>query len=116
DMLRSWNFPQEKVKLVVNSVSHGTSVGSSDVKRLLGREVFWSLPYDRSLDMASQLGTPLVVAKPSAKAAVSLTKMAGVLSGVQPKPASRPVVAPSSTGVLGRILNRVSAKSEVRVE
>ena len=64
DMLRSWNFPQEKIKLVINATNEASNVQPNEVKRMLGRDVFWSIPYDRNISTATQLGMPVVVAKP----------------------------------------------------
>src|SRR5439155_1727191 len=64
DMLRSWNFPQDKIKLVINSTNEASSVQPHEIRRMLGRDVFWSVPYDRNISAATQLGMPVVVAKP----------------------------------------------------
>ncbi len=116
DMLRSWNFPQEKVKLVINSTNEASNVQPQDIKRMLGRDVFWSIPYDRNISMATQLGMPVVVAKPQAKAAESMVEMAYALSGVRQQ---QPVLQKESPkgGLLGRILGQMTEeKSEARVE
>jgi len=119
DMLRSWNFPQEKIKLVINATNEATTVQPQEIKRMLGREVFWSVPYDRNISTATQLGMPVVVAKPHSKAAESLVEMAYALSGVrqaQPVKAATKE-APQKGGLLGRILGSASEeKTEVGVE
>ena len=84
DMLRTWNFPQEKVKLVINSTNEATNVQPTDVKRMLGRDVFWTVPYDTSISTSTQVGMPLVVARPNSKAAGSIIRMASAMSGVKP--------------------------------
>src|SRR5712691_8072261 len=83
DMLRSWNFPQDKIKLVINSTNEASSVQPHEIRRMLGRDVFWSVPYDRNISAATQLGMPVVVAKPQSKASESLTELAYALSGVR---------------------------------
>ena len=50
---------------------------------MLGREVFWSIPYDRNISTATQLGMPVVVAKPTSKASESMVELAYTLSGVK---------------------------------
>ncbi len=120
DMLRSWNFPQEKIKLVINAINDASNVPPKEVKRMLGREVYWTIPYDRSISHSSQLGMPVVVAKPQAKAAESIVEMAYAMSGVQSQqqqaPRSKETVQKS--GLFGRILGGVVAedKTEVGVE
>jgi pilus assembly protein CpaE len=119
DMLRSWNFPQEKIKLVINATNDANNVQPQEVKRMLGREVFWSIPYDRNISAATQLGMPVVVAKPQSKASESLVEMAFALSGVRQQPSQKPKEsAPQkSGGFLGRILGNVSEdKTQVGVE
>ena len=116
DMLRSWNFPQEKVKLVINSTNQDTNVQPQEVKRMLGRDVFWSIPYDRNISTSTQLGMPVVVAKPTTKAAESLVELAFVLSGVkqQAAPAQQQKQA---KGLFGKILSPLTEeKAEVKVE
>jgi len=115
DMLRSWNFPQEKVKLVINSTNEATNVQPQEVKRMLGRDVFWSIPYDRNISTSTQLGMPVVVAKPTTKAAESLVELAFVLSGVRQQPT--PQQQKQAKGLFGKILSPLTEeKAEVKVE
>ncbi len=79
NMLRSWNLDQDKIKLVVNATNDATSALPKDMERMLGQEVFWSIPYDPNIPVTAQLGTPAVIAQ--TKAADSLTEMAMALSG-----------------------------------
>ncbi len=115
DMLRSWNFPQDKVKLVINATNEASNVQPQEVKRMLGRDVFWSIPYDRNISTATQLGMPVVVAKPQSKAAESLVEMAFALSGVRQQRAAKPKET-QKNGFLSRILGNVDEKTEVTVE
>jgi pilus assembly protein CpaE len=122
DMLRSWNFPQDKIKLVVNSTNEASNVQPNEIRRMLGRDVFWAVPYDRHISAATQLGMPVVVAKPQAKAAESLTAMAFALSGVrQSREAGHSErdrgKDAAKSGFLSRILGNVNEdKTEVSVE
>jgi pilus assembly protein CpaE len=117
DMLRSWNFPQEKIKLVINATNDATTVRPQEIKRMLGRDVFWSVPYDRNISTATQLGMPVVVAKPHSKAADSLVEMAYALSGVRQQQPSRSKESPQKSGLFSRILGGTSEeKTEVGVE
>ncbi|MDP2675268.1 MAG: P-loop NTPase [Dehalococcoidia bacterium] len=115
DMLRSWNFPQEKIKLVINATNEATNVQPQEVKRMLGRDVFWSIPYDRNISTSMQLGMPVVVAKPTTKAAESLVELAFVLSGVRQQQA--PQQQKQAKGLFGKILSPLTEeKAEVKVE
>ncbi len=116
DMLRSWNFPQEKVKLVINATNEASNVQPQEVKRMLGREVYWSIPYDRNISTATQLGMPVVVAKPTSKASESMVEMAYTLSGVHEQQGSGDQKQ-GGKGLFGRILGSVTEdKTEVKVE
>ena len=114
DMLRSWNFPQEKIKLVINATNEATNVQPHEVKRMLGREVFWSIPYDRNISTATQLGMPIVLAKPQSKAAESMIEMSFALSGVRQQ---KPPAAKDSQkgGIISKILG-TQDRTEVSVE
>lgn len=117
DMLRSWNFPQDKIKLAINATNEAVNVQPSEVKRMLGRDVFWSIPYDRNISTATQLGMPVVVAKPQSRAAESMVEMAYALSGVRHQRSSKQKDATkSSGGFLNRILGASEEKTEVSVE
>lgn len=116
DMLRSWNFPQEKIKLVINSTNEASNVQPQEVKRMLGRDVFWSIPYDRNISTATQLGMPVVVAKPQSRASESIVEMAYALSGVRQAKSTKPKEAQKGGGLFGRILGNVNEQAEVRVE
>jgi pilus assembly protein CpaE len=116
DMLRSWNFPQEKIKLVINATNEASNVQPNEVKRMLGRDVFWSIPYDRNISTATQLGMPVVVAKPQSRASESVVEMAHALSGVKHTQAPRPKETPQKGGLLSRFLGAPEEKTEVGVE
>lgn len=117
DMLRSWNFPQDKIKLAINATNEAVNVQPAEVKRMLGRDVFWSIPYDRNISTATQLGMPVVVAKPQSRAAESMVEMAYALSGVSQQQSSKQKETPKSGGgFLNRILGASEEKTEVSVE
>jgi pilus assembly protein CpaE len=114
DMLRSWNFPQEKIKLVINATNEATNVNPNEVKRMLGRDVFWSIPYDLNISTATQLGMPIVLANPQSKASESMIEMSFALSGVrQQKPL--PAKGSSKGGIFSKILG-TQDRTEVSVE
>jgi pilus assembly protein CpaE len=123
DMLRSWNFPQEKIKLVINATNEATTVQPQEIKRMLGREVFWSIPYDRNISTATQLGMPVVVAKPQSRASESIVEMAYALSGVRGQSTVAKVAnakggkeSPPKVGLFSRILGTAPEEKEERAE
>ncbi len=86
EMLRSWSFPAEKVKVVVNHTNEAHSDARVDIRRILGKDVFWSIPYDRNISQATQLGMPIVSAKPKAKASESFIELAYAVAGIRRRP------------------------------
>lgn len=115
DMLRSWNFPQEKIKLVINATNEASNVQPQEVKRMLGRDVYWSIPYDRNISTATQLGMPVVLAKPQSRASESIVEMAYALTGVRAAKAPKSK-EPQKSGLFSRMLGQVTDQTEVRVE
>jgi pilus assembly protein CpaE len=71
-MLRWWGFPQDKIKLITNATNEVTNMEPQNFEQALGREVFASVPYDRNISTATQLGTALVVSHPESRAAQSI--------------------------------------------
>jgi pilus assembly protein CpaE len=97
EMLRSWSFPTEKVKIVINHTNDAHSDARVDIRRVLGKEVFWTIPYDRNITQTTQLGMPIVAAKPKAKASQSFTELAYTIGGIRSRP----------KGVLERLGDRI---------
>jgi pilus assembly protein CpaE len=86
NMLRSWSFPREKVKLAINHANVANSVKEKDVVRTLEYDVFWQIPYDESVTKSTQLGTPIVISKPNSKVSLSIIDLARMMGGVRPRP------------------------------
>lgn len=87
DYLRSRGYPEEKEKLVVSAIhlERGAFMGvggAADVRhdelaRLLGKDVFWIIPYDRG---THETAIPVVTQNPGTEAAKSLTRLARALA------------------------------------
>jgi pilus assembly protein CpaE len=86
NMLRSWSFPEEKVRLTVNHSNLANSVKESDISRTLDYRIFWSIPYDEMVSKSTQVGQPLVLWKPKSRAAANLTHLAALLGGGPARP------------------------------
>ncbi len=99
NMLRSWAFPAEKIKLTVNHANTANSVREEDVERTLDYDVFWRIPYDQAVTNATQLGQPIVLSRPGSKAAENLVELALQLAGVRKR---------KRTGFIDRFLGRAS--------
>jgi len=71
---------------VVNHTNESHTDARVDIRRILGKDVFWSIPYDRNISQATQLGMPIVVAKPKSKASESFTELAYAVAGIRRRP------------------------------
>jgi len=97
EMLRSWSFPTEKVKIVINHTNDVHGDGRVDIRRVLGKEIFWSIPYDRNIVQTTQLGMPIVAAKPKSKASQSFIDLSYAIGGIRSQP----------KGMLERLSDRI---------
>ena len=89
DLLESEAFPPERLMLTVNHANGANTIRGDDIGRVLGKPVFWEIPHDSEVVYAAQVGKPVVLAKPRAKAAVSFAGLASRITG-QPAPELRP--------------------------
>lgn len=83
NMLKSWSFPREKVKLAINHANMANSVRDKDIVRTLEYDVFWQIPYDESVTKSTQLGYPIVLTKPGSKVGSSIIDLARLMGGVR---------------------------------
>ena len=81
ERLEKWGIPQDKIKIVLNRGSRAAGVRSGDVEEALGRPLFWEFPRDNAVPLAVQLGQPVVLSKPKAKAAQNIYALAAAISG-----------------------------------
>lgn len=101
-MMRSYEFPEEKVRLTVNHSNMANSVKETDIARTLDYNIFWSIPYDEAISKSTQVGQPLVLWRPQSKAAANLTHLAALLGGGPAKTAPAP--KKKKAGLLARLL------------
>jgi pilus assembly protein CpaE len=102
NMLRSWSFPEEKVRLTVNHANQTNSVKESDIARTLDYKVFWSIPYDEAISKSTQVGQPLVSWRPRSKAAANMVSLAALVGGSNSMRPARP----ARGGFVQRLLSR----------
>jgi pilus assembly protein CpaE len=81
EMLRSAEVSEDKVKLTINHCTSSNSLREEDVERVLEYGVTWRIPHDYHVASSTQLGIPIVIAKPYARVARAVTDMAYALSG-----------------------------------
>ncbi|MPZ50179.1 MAG: AAA family ATPase [Dehalococcoidia bacterium] len=83
EMLRAAAVSDDKVKLIINHSTSSNSLRPEDVERVLEYEVYWRIPHDVAVSNSNQLGQPIVLAKPYARASRAITDIAYSLSGLR---------------------------------
>ena len=86
NMLRSWSFPEEKVKLLINHSNMADTIKDTDVARTLDYSIFWQIPYDIAASRSSQIGQPVVLANPRSKVSQNISELARTIGGVRQLP------------------------------
>jgi pilus assembly protein CpaE len=86
NMLRSWSFPEEKVKLTINHSNMANSIKDEEVARTLDYEIFWQIPFDIAVSRSNQAGHPVVLASPRSKVSENLAELARTIGGVRQAP------------------------------
>jgi Flp pilus assembly CpaE family ATPase len=79
--IRGIGLAEDRIRLVLNVASADSDVRASSVEEALGQPIFWTVPYDRRLRRAAQIGEPVVDAQPDSPAAASLRDLADLLTG-----------------------------------
>ncbi len=83
EMLRAAAVSEDKVKLIINHSTSSNSLRPEDVERVLEYEVYWRIPHDLAISSSNQLGQPIVLAKPYARASRAITDIAFNLAGMR---------------------------------
>jgi pilus assembly protein CpaE len=96
EMLRAAAVSEDKVKLTINHSTAANSLREADVARVLEYDVFWQIPHDLSVSTSTQLGQPIVIAKPYARVSRAIIDLAHVLTGTKQE----------RRGFLDRVLGR----------
>jgi pilus assembly protein CpaE len=89
-ILRRWDCPPEKVRLTVNFTRQRDGLREGDVEQALNWPVFWSVPYDRRVPNAAQLGESLILTEPKASFSKTFSNLAGAISGSSGSNGDRP--------------------------
>jgi pilus assembly protein CpaE len=83
EMLRAAAVSEDKVKLTINHSTAANSLREEDVSRVLEYDVFWQIPHDLSVSSSTQLGQPIVIAKPYARVSRAIIDLAHTLTGTK---------------------------------
>lgn len=105
-IFRRWNCPPEKVRLTVNFTRQPDGLTESDVEQALNWPIFWSVPYDRRVPAAAQLGESLVLTQPKAGFSRNFHDLARAISGSgKSAPNGATAVKTARAGGVRRLLN-----------
>jgi pilus assembly protein CpaE len=83
EMLRAAGVSEDKVKLTINHSTAANSLREEDVSRVLEYDVFWRIPHDLAVSSSTQLGQPIVIAKPYARVSRAIIDLAHTLTGTR---------------------------------
>jgi pilus assembly protein CpaE len=97
DVLESEGFPDDRLFLTVNHPNGANTIRAADIERVLRKKVFWEIPHDPHMTMATQVGLPVVLARPKSRAATNLAGLADKITG-------RTAPARESKGLLRRLI------------
>ena len=86
DLLESEGFPSERLVLTVNHPNGTHVIRPADIEKVLKKSVFWEIPHDFQMAVATQTGQPVVVSRPKSRAGINLTGLAAKLTGTSERP------------------------------
>jgi pilus assembly protein CpaE len=90
-ILERWNCPPEKVRLVVNITREDGDLRIGDVEQALGQPVFWTIPYEKRVPEAAQLGESVLLTRPNAAFSRTFRDLASAISGIHRRNGHRPL-------------------------
>ncbi len=76
EIMKSLDFPIERVRSLINRSDLDTGVTQKDVKTALGMEAYRLIPDDKFVDIAINRGEPLLEMKPNGKASKQMNSLA----------------------------------------
>lgn len=83
-MMKSWHYPEGKVKLVVNHATSANGLSNRDIETAIDYPIFWKVPNDSAVADSAKMGKPFVQSHPTAKISMNLTNLVCALSGLKP--------------------------------
>jgi pilus assembly protein CpaE len=81
-LLKTWNYQEERVKLVVNHPYPQNGLLPRDIESTLDYPIFWKLPYDPSVGHAIKTGRPVVELDPRSRYSRNVVELARGLCGL----------------------------------
>jgi len=81
ETLDQLSYPDSRIRLMLNLTSAEDGVRPAKIEEVLGREFFWSIPYDREVRLGGQTGKPVVSTHHTSRGAQSIIQLAQALMG-----------------------------------
>lgn len=106
EALQRMNWPENKIRLVLNVTAKDDAVRPARIAEVLKREFFWQFPYDQQVRTGTQVGKPAVAASPESVGAQTFIQLAQALTGAKQ-------IEPAKPAGFNRLFRRKSTTSEV---
>lgn len=85
DVLRhGLHYPEERMKLVVNSPSPLRGMPVDEIEAALDVRVFWHVPFDNAVSESVKVGRPVFETKPTGRFSVTTIGLARAVCGIRP--------------------------------
>ncbi|HVB96442.1 MAG TPA: AAA family ATPase [Chloroflexota bacterium] len=81
-MRKTWQFPDERIKLLLNFPYEMPGVAISEIESSLDFPVFWKIPYDPAVGQAVRIGRPCVESRQNSRFSKNISELARSLCGL----------------------------------
>jgi pilus assembly protein CpaE len=81
-LLKSWNFSEEHIKLIVNYPYAHNGVMLSDIETTLDYPIFWKVPYDANVAQSVKAGRPCLETKQNSRFSRNVLELARAVCGL----------------------------------
>ena len=81
DLLEAEGVPSDRLLLTINQVNRANTIKTADVHRVVHHEVYYEVAYDEQILRASQVGQPVVLAKPKSRPSKQFRELAAMITG-----------------------------------
>ena len=81
DLLEAEGIPSDRLLLTINQVNRANTIKTADVHRVVHHDVYFEIDYDEQILRASQVGQPVVLAKPNSRPSKQFRELARMITG-----------------------------------
>ena len=81
DLLEAEGIASDRLLLTINRVNRADTIRTADVHRVVHHEVYYEVAYDEQILRASQVGQPVVLAKPKSRPSKQFRELAAIITG-----------------------------------